>query len=388
MRLVFFTHPLFMKSQSMPRFAKLLSTGMQQLGHQVELWHPQPVFYNIPAPAFIKKWLGYIDQYIVFPIKAQINIRKLSADTLFVFTDQALGPWIPLVTDRPHVIHCHDFLAQRSALGEIPENPTGRSGILYQKYIYKGYRQGLNFISVSKKTQEDLHRFLDTRPIKSSAVVYNGLNQDFKLKDVHSSRQTISNYAQRALTDGYILHVGGNQWYKNRKDVIEIYDAWRSKYPQNTLPLLLVGATPTAALQEIHSRSLYKKDILFLTGLSDEDVQAAYAGAQAFLFPSLAEGFGWPIAEAMASGCPVITMDAAPMSEVSGDAAFLLPVPASLSKEEWLTVSASILNRLVHLSENERMDVIQKGLQQIKKFNTDSMIASMEKIYKEIILSK
>ena len=146
MRLVFFTHPQFMKSQSMPRFASLLSTGMQKLGHEIELWFPKPVFYSLPAPGFIKKWLGYIDQYVVFPLKVKQKIKKEAADTLFVFTDQALGPWVPLVKHRPHVIHCHDFLAQRSALGEILENPTGLTGKLYQKFIFRGYSQGENFI--------------------------------------------------------------------------------------------------------------------------------------------------------------------------------------------------------------------------------------------------
>ncbi|WP_299247277.1 glycosyltransferase [uncultured Cytophaga sp.] len=370
-----------MKSQSMPRFASLLSTGMQKLGHDVELWYPKPFFYRIPAPGFIKKWLGYIDQYVVFPLNVKQKIRKEPVDSLFVFTDQALGPWVPLVKHRPHAIHCHDFLAQRSALGEIPENPTSWTGKLYQKFIYKGYIQGENFISVSQKTQEDLHRFLNGKKIRSSVVVYNGLNQDFKIHEVIESRNTLSTHAKRDLHAGYILHVGGNQWYKNRIGVIKIYEAWRKAYPANALPLVLVGANPSASIQEVFAASPFKKDILFLTGLSDHEVQLAYSGAQVFLFPSLAEGFGWPIAEAMACGCPVITTDAAPMSEVSGDAGGLIP----LYTTQTTASCASILEQLVHLPKEKRTALIEKGFAQIKKFDTNSMLRDLEHIYKQQI---
>jgi glycosyltransferase involved in cell wall biosynthesis len=71
--------------------------------------------------------------------------------------------------------------------------------------------------------------------------------------------------------------------------------------------------------------SPYKADIHWLSGIDDEHVAHAYSGAAVFLFPSLGEGFGWPIAEAMASGCPVVTTDEAPMTEVAGEAGFLIP---------------------------------------------------------------
>jgi glycosyltransferase involved in cell wall biosynthesis len=74
-----------------------------------------------------------------------------------------------------------------------------------------------------------------------------------------------------------------------------------------SIPLLLIGESPDMKLLEAYSKSPFKSDIHILTGIEDKWVQRAYAGAIVFLFPSYAEGFGWPIAEAMASGCPVIT---------------------------------------------------------------------------------
>ena len=193
---------------------------------------PSPKFYNLPAPEIIKKWLGYIDQFIVFPRDVKKRLKNVSRNTLFVFTDHALGPWVPLVANRPHVIHCHDFLAQQSALGEIPENPTRKTGRNYQKMIHKGYSEGRNFISVSFNTKKMLHRFLTASPERSE-VVYNGLNQSFTTLDPCKARDSVSRETGIELKNGYLLHVGGNQWYKNRIGVVEIYNAWRIRYKRN-----------------------------------------------------------------------------------------------------------------------------------------------------------
>jgi hypothetical protein len=120
-----------------------------------------------------------------------------------------------MVVKRPHVIHCHDFSAQQSALGYIPENKTGVTGKIYQSLIFRGYSTGKHFISVSKKTQEDLHQLLSASPL-TSEVVYNGLNQSFKSLDPEQARKEFSNYFKINLSKGFLLHVGGNQWYKNR----------------------------------------------------------------------------------------------------------------------------------------------------------------------------
>src|SRR5262245_46794200 len=135
MNLVFFGHPSFLDQQSMPRFARMLADGMSDRGHTVEMLSPVARFFNLHSNPSVKKWLGYVDQYIVFPNQIKKKLKTYPKDTLFVFTDQALGPWVPVVAGRPHVIHCHDFMALRSSLGEIQENPTSWTGKQYQALI-------------------------------------------------------------------------------------------------------------------------------------------------------------------------------------------------------------------------------------------------------------
>lgn len=384
MHIIFFTHPSFLGSQSMPRFAKMLSDGMRYYGHQVEVWSPQAKIYNLPIPGKFKKWAGYLDQYILFPAVVKKRLRATDESTLFVFTDHALGPWVPLVANRPHVIHCHDFLAQRSGNGEIAENKTAYSGKKYQAYIRQGYQKGKNFISVSKKTKEDLHRFLGSIP-ELSEVVYNGLNPNFKSLNVSECRAIIGKDIAVDLKNGYILHVGGNQWYKNRIGVIEIYDEWRSANHIN-IPLIMLGAVPNAGLKEKYNSSAYKNDIYLLTGKDDLFVQQAYSGAAVFMFPSLAEGFGWPIAEAMACGVPVITTDEAPMTEVGGNAAFYIPsMQFGTDRKEWANASAEVLQKVLSLSPSERAVAITAGFENCKRFNLEEALNRIETIYKKLI---
>lgn len=367
----------------MPRFAHMLADGMRARGHEVAMWAPQAKLVNLPAPRALKKWLGYLDQYVVFPREVRKRLRECPPATIFVFTDQALGPWVPLLGNQARVVHCHDFLAQRSVLGEIPENPGSWTGYQYQAYIRRGYAEGQHFISVSERTKEDLQRFLPVAPA-SSEVVYNGLNQAFAPQDVSLMRQTLGQHTGLNLAAGYLLHVGGNHFYKNRGGIVELYNAWRDQ-SNLALPLLMIGDAPNPALAAIHSSSPYRQDIHFLTGIPDDLVRVAYAGATVFLFPSLAEGFGWPIAEAMASGCPVITTNEAPMTEVAGAAGFLIPRRSPEAAQAWAREAATTVEQVVGLVPQERAAVVSAGLLNAKRFNTDEALNQIEKIYASIL---
>ena len=369
----------------MPRYTKMLVEGMKERGHAAEVLAPRPLFCKIRWFKKLQKWLGYIDQYIVFPAEVRAKLNNYSRDTLFVFTDHALGPWVPMVADRFHVIHCHDFLAQLSAIGEIRENHTGWTGRWYQAYIRSGFVKGKNFISVSENTQKDLHRF---HPLSkySSHVVHNGLTHVFKPLDKQTARSLFSHKVRLPLAEGYLLHIGGNQWYKNREGVIEIYDIWRSAYLLR-LPLIMIGENPSYGLKERYEQSPFKSNIHFLAGIDDEFIRSAYAGASVLLFPSFAEGFGWPIVEAMACGCPVVTTNEAPMIEVAGRAAIFIqrrPVePAEV--KSWARKSAKLIQETLEMSTAEREAVIKAGLENAKRFDKEEAINKIEKIYISIL---
>ncbi|RYX87652.1 glycosyltransferase [bacterium] len=392
MNIIFFSNPSFFGNQaiaqftSMPRFTKMLANGMIARGHQVQICTPTAKAFLLPLKP-LKKLLGYVDQYILFPIELRRCFDKQAADTIFVFTDQAQGPWVSMFANRPHVVHCHDFLAQNSALGNIPENPTSLSGRIYQSFIRKGIFKSKNFISVSCKTQADLNKILPYKP-KSSNVVYNGLNSLYNPYNYIKARTLLGNKTSINLSAGYLLHVGGNLWYKNRIGVIEIYNTFRSTTGLK-LPLIMIGGELLQSELQLLDNTSYKSDIHFLTGLEDEYVCLAYAGASVFLFPSLAEGFGWPIAEAMACGCPVITTNEAPMTEVAGKSGFFIPKrPTNQTDVPYWTVKCTeVVSQVLSLTDIERKEIVEAGLFNIRRFDSETALNAIENIYKQIIAS-
>lgn len=385
MHIVLFTHPDFTASHSMRLYAKLIKEGMQLRGHTVEEQTAEAFFSKVKLPG-LRKWLGYADQFLIFPIDLKLKLSNWSDETLFVFADHALGPWVPLVKRKPHVVHCHDFIAQKSALAELTENKLSRTGIWYQKLIRRGYSKAKNFISISRATQTDLHRFLKEKPCISE-VVYNGLNQDFKPGDTTQVCNFLSKKYQIDLNQGYIFHIGSNTFYKNREGVLAIYDVWRGQ-TRLQLPLILVGEAPNDELKKLREQSSYAADIHFLTGVEDAYLQMFYQGARLLLFPSLEEGFGWPIAEAQACGCPVLTTAKSPMTEVGGDAAFYIP---RLNKKEsvslWASKAAAEVEKVIALADTDLQAIEAAGLENAKRFNTQNTLDAIELIYKRILLN-
>jgi glycosyltransferase involved in cell wall biosynthesis len=371
----------------MPRFAEMIGEGMKSLGHEVRYWTSQQNFFSriSSSSPFVTKWLGYGDQFLIYPWHLKQAVSRMPDDTLFVVTDQALGMWVTHIAHRPHVIHCHDFLALRSSLGEFPENPTGWSGRQYQRLIREGFSKGSNFMSVSEKTRTDLHRFLPKKPADSE-VVYNGLNHPYAPMPEAVALELL-NPKIPDVSPSAIIHVGGNTWYKNRKGVLEIYQAYieRTEAPK---PLWMIGAPPTELLEDLASRIPAPGKVIFASGLSNEELNAAYSLASVLLFPSLEEGFGWPIVEAMACGCPVITTDQAPMTEVGVDASFYIPRKPYGNRQEmdrWSRDAAERLGQVLELSSAERAQRIALGVRNAQRFTTEGALEAYERIYQKVM---
>jgi glycosyltransferase involved in cell wall biosynthesis len=385
LRIVLLTHPPTFGTTSMPRFAGMILRGMLDRGHSVELWTSRQTFGRLPVrSALARKWLGYVDQFAVYPRHLRKLVNKQSPETVFVVTDQALGMWVPCLAHRPHVIHCHDFLALKSARGEFPENRTGWTGQQYQRLILRGFSKGNAFVSVSKKTQDDLHGFLGAHP-KISEMVHNGLNYPFRPMPLNERMGHLSKVAS-VPKEGFVLHLSGNQWYKNPRGVLEIYRAYANS-TRHPVPLWMVGLFPSDELAAIGAPIPSPGKVEFVTGLNNEQINAAYAHARALLFPSLEEGFGWPIIEAMAADCPVVTTDAAPMTEVAGGAARLIPRMPSGGPEQkaWANAAAVVMDELVRMDTDAREKWLAKGRANVTRFDANRALDSYERIYRQVL---
>jgi glycosyltransferase involved in cell wall biosynthesis len=388
MNLVLFTHPAFLGSRSHEHFARMLVNAYRARGHRVELRQPEAVVHDrVPAGRW-SKWAGYVDQYLIFPRQMRAAIQRDPANTLYVFCDQALGPWVPCAADRPHVVHCHDLLALRSGLGDIAENPTSITGRIYQRYIRRGFRSARHFISISQKSRADLHHFGGVAPI-TSEVVYNGLNHPYRPVAPDAAAALLKRVGLPVGERRCLLHVGGGQWYKNSVGVIALY----ARYVQNAvrdghLPceLWMVSPPPNETLLMALKKVPAQGQVRFFNGFDTPTLEALYSFAEVLLFPSLAEGFGWPIAEAMACGCPVITTRDAPMTEVGGDAAIYLPrLGRTDDLEAWALAGANALTRVLGRSASEREHAALKASAWSARFDAEDAIDKYLSVYQRVL---
>jgi len=384
LHLVLFCHPQFVRSQSMPRFAQMLKHAYEARGHRVELWAPRPRVFRMWPRGSFAKWAGYVDQYVIFPLEVRRALARSAPDTLFVFCDQALGPWVPLVRDRPHVVHVHDLLALRSALGEFPEHRTGLSGRIYQRYIRRGFAQARHFISVSRKTREDLHRFARVQALISEVVTH-GLNYPYRPLEREVAGARLRAAGLSLPPPGFLLHVGGGQWYKNLPGIVRLYGAYARATPVPA-PLWCVGPPPNAAVRAALDELPGAAAVQFLGRVESDVLEALYSSARVLLFPSLEEGFGWPLIEAQACGCPVITTDAAPMNEIAGPAALYLPRPLpGEDLRRWAAQGAASLATLLTESPDERRVRVESGCRWAQRFDHDRAIEGYLSVYRRAL---
>ena len=388
MNLVLFTHPDFLGSQSQPRFARMLLEAYRERGHRAELRQPQPWLRAHLTKGGLAKWAGYVDQYMVFPLALRRRAAADPPDTLYVFCDQALGPWVPRVAHRPHVVHCHDLLALRSALGLVPENPTAATGRIYQRYIRAGFRRARHFISISNRSRDDLHRYGRVTAV-TSEVVYNGLNHAYRPLSEDEATAALRQAGVHALQSAFLLHVGGGQWYKNSVGVLALYAALARSLQATgrAVPALwLVSPEPGAALRQQIAALPPACQVRFLSAVPAPALQALYSTALALLFPSLAEGFGWPIAEGLACGCPVVTTGEAPMIEVGGEHAHYLPRRrADEPLDDWAERGAALLMRLLDRPAAERQSAAEAGRRWAERFDAARAIDRYLEIYEQVL---
>ncbi|WP_019449817.1 glycosyltransferase [Cupriavidus sp. BIS7] len=390
MRIVVLGHPQYFGSHSMNRFAAMVAQGMADRGHEVFLWSPEPMLQRLAIGRASRKWLGYLDQYLLFPLLVRWRLRGDRAGTLVVLADHALAMWLHFLRGYPHAIHSHDFTPLRALAGELPQMELSRAATrVYQRMIRASLGLGRYFIAVSHQTARDLGRFHGGSPFQCS-VVYNGLNYPYCPLDAATAVERLRSAGHTAIGTGALLHVGGNDWYKNRRGVLAMYIAYcrMSHQDQPIRPLWMIGAPPTDALRALGAQAeAAGGQVHWLSGLDTGCVHAAYALASVLLFPSQAEGFGWPIIEAMACGTPVLTVDRDPMREVAGGVAQLVPPMDDADVEGWAARCAPTLAAMLEWSAEERAQVVQQSLQHAARFSAEQALDQYERLYQVALRS-
>lgn len=356
--------------QSMQRFADLMHTLLTAAGHEVRLLKPEPLLGKLkPGEVGLGKWLGYIDRFILFRWRLRLAARW--ADVVHV-CDHGNAMYVNMLGGKPNVVTCHDLLAVQSARGELPGVATSFSGRIFQRWILAGLCQAQYVVCVSEQTRSELQR-LSGLPAVRCSVVPNALNYPYRPMETHAARERLRRLGAIEPWP-FFVHVGGNQWYKNRVGVVRLFMQLAALPQFQAHHLILAGKPWPDDLRSLVLGSGLAARIHEWTEVANEDLCAMYSTAEALLFPSLQEGFGWPIAEAQTCGCPVVTTNRAPMTEVGGDAAVYID-------PDDMVGAATLIARALDL----RQTLVAAGLRNADRFASEKMAAGYVAAYRSVL---
>lgn len=358
---------------SMRAFVQLLCEALEARGHRVRCESAPVLLGRLKLPQAWRKWLGYVDCFVLFPLLFRCRQLLDPAPDLYVLSDQALGPWLPLLGCQPHVVHCHDFLALDAALAPAGQHQhhIGWSGRLYQRLIHWGFGRGRCFLSVSDATRRQLHERLPLPPLLSQ-VLLNPVPERFMPRSAAACAPLMQAAFGDAVPNEFVLHVGRG-WYKNRLGVLQIWERLRtSDARRQDLPLVLVGALEPELRTWLQQRPGLAAALWVLEAASDEQVVALYNRAAALLFPSYGEGFGWPVLEALACGCAVVATAIPPLLEVGGAWLTTMPPPPPPSdpgRHGWVAEASRALGAQLALEAPAREQQRLGGLAWAARFS-------------------
>jgi glycosyltransferase involved in cell wall biosynthesis len=281
----------------------------------------------------------------------------------------------PLSPNVPTVVTVHDVIPLI-----LPAYGSAVHTRLYMRLVSAAARRARAIITVSGTSKKDIARVLGI-PEDRIHVVYNAV--DRALHPVDDQRILTGVREAHGIVDDFLLYFGGFDIRKNVERIIRAYHLARSSFDR-PWQLVIAGAMhlvghplypdPRPVIQELGLQG----QVVVTGRISEEEKPLLYSAATAFIFPSLYEGFGLPVLEAMACGTPVITSNLSSLPEVAGDAALLVE-PSSVED------MAQAMTRLMN-DAALREELRGRGLRRVRQFDWEASAARTLDIYRQALL--
>ena len=287
------------------------------------------------------------------PLRLTLAMGKLPRDGV-VFSPGYNPPLWPV---RPFVFTVHDLNHL-----DVSNNSSASKRLYYRLVIRRACHTARKVLTVSEFSRRRIIEWAGVKP-EQVVCVGNGVDASFS-----------PDGARYDPGFSYLLMVSNRRAHKNEERALAAFAQARI---DPSIRLLMTGL-PTNALQGLIGNLGLTKRVVFLGRVEDAQLPLVYRGALGLLFPSLYEGFGLPVVEAMASGIPVLTSTVTALPEVAGDAALLVnPVDVD-------AIASGIDKMLTDAALCERLRLA--GLRRAAMFQWDEVAARVNRVLEEISL--
>lgn len=304
--------------------------------------------------------------------------------------------WIPikynsLFKNDSDVYHFFNFIVPPRVKGKVITTVYDMTYKLYPETMDKRNLKRLNddmeysvnradkIITITESSKSDIVKFLNVDPCKIEIVPcgvdYHKFNSTFLDNEKSNVRDKYN------LPENYILYMGTLEPRKNIESIIQAFSLLKAKddVSNNKFKLVIAGKKGwlfESIFKLVEDLNL-KNEVIFTDYVDEKDKPIIYQMASLFVFPSLYEGFGIPVLEAMAASVPVITSNVSSLPEVAGDAAVLVE-PKDIDS------IAGNMNKILN-DDELRNDLIKKGQIQAQKFTWEASAEKLHKIYKSMM---
>ncbi|MCS6804803.1 MAG: glycosyltransferase family 4 protein [Blastocatellia bacterium] len=349
-------------------FGLLLTSLIEHLSQHVKnltlLRHPQRADLITAATAHELLLPRWMQNHYVYSTTIALYLKRQGAHLVhypFLFTPY---DWWGVNIKRVVTIHG----TSRASMNKQVVNRFNPLKLLRHRQALQAFDA---IITVSHASKRDIIAHYDVPPEKVH-VVYNGVGKQF-----HPSVDWQSTLATYGVTGPYILSVST---IKPKKNVTATLRAF-ARLKQEGWPhqLVLVGHQPPgySAVDEIIREQRLQPYVIQTGFVPADEIPKFYAGATMLVFPSLHEGFGLPVVEAFASGCPVITSNVYSLPEVAGDAALYC------NPEDVDDIHRQMSRVLT--DSRLRQSLIEKGLARARLFSWEKAAAQLATIYAQLL---
>ncbi|MDA2932960.1 glycosyltransferase family 4 protein [Acidobacteria bacterium AH-259-D05] len=325
--------------------------------------------------------------HMVFPANSEIISTRVGRGSLLL-----RDFWMQCVLPRKlrsvgvHLFHQFDyflpiwpvdFIVVGSFLDAIAFTSLDDRNVLSRMRVKYFLRKGGNnadaIITISDYSKRELLKYLDVEPEKITRV-WCVVPDTYYISANHD--EISSCVLKLGFSDKFILYYGG---YSKRKNVGLLLDAYRIVLQQKDLSLLLVGILNEETRNMVRSLDLVDKVKVFGYA-SEEELKVLLGRCEVFVFPSCMEGFGLPVAEAMACGAPVICSKNGSLPEIGGDAVYYFEgtEPANLA--------SAIFDVLDNSALRERLR--DRGPIRALMFRGEQTVKTLLKVYMDLLESR